>query len=128
MTSLERPLTGDALVFDLAEEAARIKESGLVERNGRNARTLLKSGPLRVTMIVLGQGGGIPEHHAEGPITVHVLEGAMEFSTGGRVHALQPGQMITVGPGVHHAVHSDEGATFLLTVSQPPHADKYVSA
>ena len=71
---------------------------------------------------MLGPGGGIPEHHSEGPILVQPLEGRIAFTVGGETHDLGPGQMLSTGPGVPHAVHSEEGATFLLTVSQPPTA------
>lgn len=120
MSSIERPLSGDVLVFDLAEERERASDPAIVGRSGRNARTLLKSGELRITMIVLGPGGGIPEHHAEGPITVQPIEGRLDFSVGGEVYDLGPGQLLSTGPGVPHAVRSEEGATFLLTVAHPP--------
>ena len=35
-------------------------------------------------------------------------------SVGGETHDLGPGQMLSTGPGVPHAVHSEKGATFLL--------------
>lgn len=117
MSSLERSLKGDVLVLDL--DAARQELSPNVGTSGRNARTLLKSGSLRMTLIVLGPGGGMPEHHAEGPLTVQPLDGRIEFTVGGTTHQLKPGQLLATGPGVPHSVRSDEGATFLLTVAHP---------
>ncbi|HUF12288.1 MAG TPA: cupin domain-containing protein [Longimicrobiales bacterium] len=119
MSSIERPLKGDVLVFDLDEERARVSDAEIIGRSGRNARTLLKSGPLRVTLIVLGPGGGIPEHHAEGTMLVQPIVGRIEFTAGDKTHELEPGQLLSTGPGVPHAVRSEAGATFLLTVQQP---------
>lgn len=120
MSSIDRPLTGEVLVFDLAQERARALEGVGLERSGRNGRTLLKTDELRVTLIVLAPGGEIPEHHAEGPINVQVIDGSIEFEAGDEKHALRPGQLLSAGPGVPHAVRSASGGTFLLTVAHRP--------
>ncbi|HSH46200.1 MAG TPA: cupin domain-containing protein [Longimicrobiales bacterium] len=117
MPSIQRDLSGDCLVFDLEAERERAADPEILERSGRNARTLLKSGSLRVTLIVLAAGGEIAEHHAEGPITVRPLDGQIQFTIGGTTHDVGPGQMLAAGPGVPHSVASEEGASFLLTVS-----------
>ena len=119
MPSIDRPLSGDILVFDLDEERERAADPATLERSGRNARTLLKSGSLRMTLVVLGPGGEIPEHRAEGPITVQAVEGRVRFTAGGQDHLLDPGQVLSAGPGIPHSVRSEEGAAFLLTVAHP---------
>lgn len=128
MSSIQRPLSGDILVFDIGEERGRAADTDLIERSGRNARTLFKNGPLRVTLIVLGPGGELPEHDAAGPITVQVVQGRIRFSTDDETHDLASGQLLAAGPGVSHSVTSDDGATFLLTVSQPARGSGPVSA
>ena len=117
MPSIQRPLSGDVLVLDLSTETDETRDETLLGRNGRNARTLLKSGPLRVTLIVLAPGGAIAEHHAEGPITIQPLEGQLRFRAEGRDHDIGPDTLLSAGPGVRHEVTSEGGATFLLTVS-----------
>ena len=119
MPSIQRPLSGDVLVFEIGEERERAADPSILERSGRNARTLLKSGPLRVTLVVLGPGGELAEHKAEGPITVQPVEGRIRFTAGGTDHDLGPGELLAAGPGIAHRVTSEEGASFLLTVSQP---------
>ena len=119
MPSIQRPLSGDILVFDLGEERERAADPELINRSGRNARTLLKDGPLRVTLVVVGPGGELGEHEAAGPITVQVVDGRIRFSTGDEEHRLGPGQLLSAGPGIRHRVTSDDGGAFLLTVSHP---------
>jgi quercetin dioxygenase-like cupin family protein len=119
MTTFHRDLSGDALLLHLNGEEQTTQDAALLERNGRNARTIVKNGGLRVTMIVLAPGGAIPEHHAEGPITVQPLSGRLQFTVGEQAYSLEVGDLLSVGPGVRHAVSSDEGATFLLTIAQP---------
>ena len=117
MPSIDRPLSGDVLVFDLGAERERAADPALIGRSGRNARTLLKDGPLRVTLVVLGPGGELADHEAAGPITVQVLDGRIRFVWGHEEQDLGPGQLLAAGPGVRHRVTSADGATFLLTVN-----------
>ncbi len=122
MPSIQRPLSGDPLRFRLEEERERMVRTGIDLEQGRTARTLVKDGPLRVTLIVLGPGGELREHSAPGPITVHALEGRLRFTTGGDDHDLVPGDLLALGADVAHSVASEEGGAFLLTmtVTTPP--------
>lgn len=119
MSSIERPLSGDVLVLDLEAERERAADPAILERSGRNARTLIKAGPLRTTLIVLAPGGEIAEHHAEGPITVQPIRGSLRFTVDGRGHDVGVGQLLSAGPGIRHAVSSEEGCTFLLVMAHP---------
>lgn len=123
MSSIDRPLSDEALIFDLDEERDKVSEPSILERNGHNARTLLKDGPLRVVLIVMAPGGEIPEHQAEGPVTVQPVEGGVRFTAGGRDYDLEPGRLLCLGPGVRHRVSSEDGAAFLLTVAHPGSAE-----
>jgi quercetin dioxygenase-like cupin family protein len=119
MSSIDRPLSGDVLRFHLEEERTRVNDPLLLERHGRTARTLLKEGPLRVTLIMVRAGGKIATHRADGPITVHVLEGDIQFRVAGREHRLAAGDLLAVNAGLDHEADSDGGGTFLLTIVQP---------
>jgi quercetin dioxygenase-like cupin family protein len=118
VSSIDRPLTGDVLRFRLDEEQGHTNNPELLARHGRNARTLLKVGPLRVTLVRLRAGGEIAAHTAEGPITVQVLDGALRFRAAGLEHALAIGDLLVVAAGVEHSVASEGGGAFLLTVVQ----------
>jgi quercetin dioxygenase-like cupin family protein len=119
MPSIKRPLSGDVLVFDLAKERQQSADPDILARSGRNARTLLKDGALRVTLVVLAARGELAEHHAEGPITVQPIDGRIRFTVQDTVHEIGPGEVLSAGAGVRHTVSSEEGAAFLLTVALP---------
>lgn len=119
MSSIDRPLSGAALRFALAAERARVNDPELLTRNGRNARTLVKEGALRVTLVMVGAGGRIAPHLTDGPITVQVLDGDIRFQAAGKEHALGAGDLLVVDAAVEHSVESKAGGTFLLTVVQP---------
>ena len=116
MTPVNHPVSGPALTFVLADEIARLREA-LAAHGTRSARTLIKSGPLRVTLVGLASGGGLKPHHADGPIMIQVLHGAIEFMSGGQQWRLVPGSIFTLAAGLTHSVESPEGAIFMLTVA-----------
>lgn len=121
MPSINRPLAGQPLHFRLGDEhRLELIDTELMERAGRSARTLIKEGPLRVTLVALGPGGTLAPHSADGPITVHVLSGEIEFSVGEDSQHLNTGDLLSLGGGVEHAVSSTTGGVFLLTVAAAP--------
>jgi quercetin dioxygenase-like cupin family protein len=120
MSPIDRPLADDVMVFDLKQERDRIADPASGEPGGRGARTLLKSGPLRVTMVVLAPGATTAEHRAEGPITIQPLQGQIRFTAESAVRELGPGELLCAGAGIPHAVASAEGAAFLLTIVKAP--------
>ena len=118
MSAVHRSLAGKVLAFELGEEMHLIREQ-LSGGRDRIARTLVKEGSLRLTLVGLAPGGGLDEHDAPGPITIHVLEGELELTAGGETGTYAMGALIAVGRRVRHAVRSQRGAMFLLTLSTP---------
>lgn len=117
MSPVQRPLSGPTLMLTL-EDAMRIVREQLGSAS-RIARTLVKNGPLRATLIGLAPGGALTPHSTEGPITVQVLEGEIEFEADGKAWSLPAGSMLALGAGVEHSARSAAGGIFLLTVAAP---------
>ncbi|HEY0971950.1 MAG TPA: cupin domain-containing protein [Gemmatimonadales bacterium] len=117
MSPVQRPISGPALSFALADELRIIHEQ--LATTSRTARTLVKNGPLRATLIGLAAGGELASHRAEGPITLHVLEGTLELEAEGSSYELPTGSLLALDAGIVHAVRSRDGGVFLLTVSAP---------
>ena len=92
-------------------------DATLLQQHGRTARTLVKEGALRITLMGLAPGGVLPEHSAAGPISIHVLHGTVTFTASGAEHPLTAGDVLVFAGGVPHAARSQEGCTFLLTVA-----------
>ena len=115
MSPVKHPVSGPALTFSLAEELASLKNE-LRNAPARSAKTLIKEGPVTVTLIGVNPGGSLHEHKADGPITVQVLEGELEFATGETTRALPAGTLLALDGGILHSVHSAHGGIFLLTV------------
>lgn len=115
MSPVKHPVSGPELTFSLAEEMALLRTE-LRSAPARSARTLIKEGPVTVTLIGVNPGGSLHPHKADGPITVQVLEGEVEFTIAEATHALSVGTLLALDGGITHAVHSAHGGIFLLTV------------
>jgi len=118
MSSLHRMITSDALHVRLGAELEAIEQGGPVGPGARVARTLVKTGTLRVTMVALGTGGAIPAHRSEWPVSVHVLRGAIVVRAAAETFLLGEGELLAIRAGVEHDVTAMGGAVFLLTVAQ----------
>jgi quercetin dioxygenase-like cupin family protein len=117
MSSLERPLAGSSLTFDLREQLAELRSEEAYRRSGRTGRTLAKSGRLRMTMVALADGVEVGTHHADSPLTIHVLEGGITYRVEGEEHALKAGQVLYFGPGEAHDIRAVQDSALLLTIS-----------
>jgi quercetin dioxygenase-like cupin family protein len=99
-------LTRDELTLD----------TGLLEAHGRTARTLVKEGPLRLTLMALAKDGVLPEHRTDGPVSIQVLQGDVVFTALASEYPLATGDVLVFAAGVAHAARSAGGCVFLLTV------------
>ncbi len=127
MSPVQRDITGATLLFSLSEEMD-ILRAELEVAGERIGRTLLKNGPLRATLVGLKPGGSLRTHRADGPITVHVLEGSVDFEVKGTLWPLPTGALFSVEGGLPHSVTSVDGGIFLLTVVAVPAAKPAVGA
>lgn len=91
-------------------------DPSLVAERGRSARTLVKEGPLRLTIMELDAGGYLPPHRTDGPLSIHVLRGEVTFLADDKSYPLGGGDVLVLAGGVEHAARSRDGAVFLLTV------------
>jgi quercetin dioxygenase-like cupin family protein len=115
MSPVQHRISGAALSFSLEDEMRLLREE-LTKAPARIGRTLVKDGPLRVTLVGVRADRGMHEHRAAGPVTIHVLEGAIEVSADGRDWPLRAGELLALDGGIAHAVMSATGGIFLLTV------------
>lgn len=118
MSPVKHPVAGSTLSFSLIAEMEALRAE-LAKAPARAAKTLVKEGPITVTLIAIKAGEGLHEHKARGPITVQVLDGEIEFRTEGVAHTLTAGMLFALDGGILHEVQSAEGGMFLLTVVAP---------
>ncbi len=111
-------MIADLAQFDLAREF-RDAQQHKPWPSGLYSKTLVKRDDLRVVLISMQPGAVLKEHHADGSITVQVIEGELRFRTQQQEHALAAGHLLTLGRSIKHSVEAVSDAIFLLTISWP---------
>ena len=104
--------------FDLPAEIHRL-QAETTWSTGQNARTLIKYDDFRVVLMALQAKARIPEHKADGRISVHVLTGHIQLRASGRTFSLRPGGLLAIDQGVPHGVEALEESAFLLMIAWP---------
>jgi len=115
----ERALTGPLLFFSLDKEIKKLKAETKVVKGDRNAITLQKSSEMRVVLISMRKGASLNKHKVEGPITLFVLSGKIQFIAGESSINLSKNGYIVLEETIKHDVVAKEDALFLLTIIQP---------
>jgi quercetin dioxygenase-like cupin family protein len=118
MSSLTRELAGEKLTFDLTGQIEELRQDESYTRSGRAGRTLVKAGPLRLTLTVLAGGVEVGTHHAESPMTIHVLQGELRYRVEEDEFGLGRGQVLFFGPGHAQDIRALEDTALLLTIAQ----------
>ena len=117
MASINRPLAGPVLAFDLAEQIEALRQEEPYRRSGRTGRTLAKNGRFRLVLTAMADGNVIGTHQADSPMTLQVVQGALTFRTDGKEYRLSAGQVLFFGPGEAHDIRATEDSALLLTLS-----------
>lgn len=104
--------------FDLRRETANLQEQRPATA-GVSSKMLFKNADKRIVLLALKAGAKMAEHHADGTLSVQVLNGTIQFHAEGKTHYLPAGHLFTLAASVPHSVTASEDAVFLLTLSWP---------
>ena len=105
------------LRFSLAQEQKALLARARDSRTGRTAKTLVKEGSLRMTLVALRRGSGMEKHHVDGQTSIQVLRGKVVIGTRRGKKDLQPGDVLVLDRHVEHDVLSRSDSAFLITMS-----------
>jgi quercetin dioxygenase-like cupin family protein len=108
------------MLLDLEAESASLLEEAKPAPQGRAARTLIKEGPLRLTLLAMREGSVINEHRAGGPVSIKVInDGAATIEAAGSSHALKRNSTLVLDADVPHSVQATRDTVLLLTIAMP---------
>ena len=110
---------GEVLAFSIAAEVARAKTQPQWSASDRFALSLVKHRDFTVTTLLLRKGAHLPEHHANGSISVQVLTGAIRFGAAGEQKVLTAGMLCVLDRAIPHSVEALEESAILLTAALP---------
>jgi quercetin dioxygenase-like cupin family protein len=114
-----RRLSGKALTFLLHAEDDTLREFAEFSRSGRASKTLVKQGPLRITLLALTKGTALKPHQVAGPISIQTIRGCLRLTTEEGDVDVPAGGLIALGPGVAHAARAHDDCAILITVAMP---------
>ena len=110
-------LSGQVLTLDLKGEQVELLERAQAGKAGRAAKTLVKEGPLRVTLAALRKGVSLQEHQVAGAVSLEALRGRLRLRAGGWDVDLRPGSLVVLAPDVKHLVTASSDSVVLITMS-----------
>ena len=89
------------LNYEIADAATRKPWAA-----GHYAKTLFKKHDFRVVLITMEPGAQMKEHHADGTISMQVLNGKVRMNIGGKAHELSAGNLFTLAASIRHDVEA----------------------
>src|SRR5690606_9653779 len=110
MTAPRSPDHGVA--FDLDALAGDLRQEPSYVRDGQAARTLTRTGDLRIVLVALASGGTISEHQASVTAAVQTLMGHVRLQLPDRSVDVPAGRLLVLGSGLPHGVHAEMDSTF----------------
>ncbi len=110
-------ISSAVLAFGLAEQDAELKARAEQSTSGRAAKTLVKDGPLRVTLIAMRKGNALRAHQVEGVVSVQVLRGRARVSAEGEGIELATNGLVVLQEEVAHTAEALSDCALLVTVA-----------
>ena len=92
------------------------------------ARRILMEDPvMRVVLVSLRAGQSLPEHAANGLVTVHSIGGRVLFYEGDECCDMVPGKLIRLAPSRPHRLEAKEDSRLLVTMIKPVEASAWIA-
>ena len=114
-------LVGEVIRRNIDGELEKLKKAPSWQReSGRSAETLVKYDEFRIVLVRMRPGSYMSHHRAEGPISIHVLQGKIRVHLPENgVEDLESGGLLILGRCLEHDVEAVEESAFLLTIAWP---------
>ncbi len=112
----DRVLCGPAITFAIAEEIKLLKQEPEWISGTRNSVTVVKTANLSIVLTAIKKGATLCGHEVDGPITLQVLSGAVQFGVAGEPRKLAAGTLIALEKAVPHDIQALADSELLLTI------------
>jgi len=116
----EDRLASQVQVVDLVAAAAGLRAELHAPVSGHRQIAVVRHGPVTIIQFVFEPGGLLPEHQAEGVVTIHVLSGRLQVVVDDEARTVGQGELMALAPGVLHSVQALAPSEMLLTVHRLP--------
>jgi len=110
-------ISGNVLTFDLKREHEGLMERARTAKAGRAAKTLVKEGPLRITLAALNRGVSLQEHQVAAAVSIQALRGRVSVEADAARSHVQPGQLLVLDAHIMHRVMAVTDCAILITTA-----------
>ncbi len=107
------------LHFDDESEGVSLLEEARLQPSGRAAKTLVKEGPLRITLLAFTAGSFLNDHQAHGSLVIQALTGSVRVKGVEDSVTLSRAGTVAIEPGVTHSVVAIEDSVVVLFIAMP---------
>jgi quercetin dioxygenase-like cupin family protein len=107
---------GGFIALDIRAEITRLKSEPAWASGDRHGVSLVKGDGINVALMLLKKGAKLQEHHTKAPITVHLLEGRINFIAADKPHPLTAGMLLALDRAIAHSIEALEDSALILTV------------
>lgn len=83
----------------------------------QSVQSVFQRGQSKFVQLSFEPGQGLKKHHTPLALAVIVLTGEIQFTVGDRTEVLHASDMLTLDPGVEHAVEANQRSTVLLVLT-----------
>ena len=112
----DRVLSGPAITFAIAEEINLLRQEPEWISGKRNSVTVVKTSNLSIVLTAIKKGATLCGHQVDGPITLQVVSGAIQFGVAGEPRRLATGTVIALDKAIPHDIEALEDSELLLTI------------
>jgi quercetin dioxygenase-like cupin family protein len=100
----------------LADALAQLRDEPHAATAGHRQVALVRRGPVALILFWFQTDGFLKEHRTDGEVTIHVLAGQLEVTVDGEAVPLATGELLSLAPGLPHAVRAVAPSQMLLTI------------
>lgn len=109
-------LAGSFQKVVLADALAQLQNEPHAATAGHRQVALVRRGPVTLLLFQFALDGHLKEHRTDGEVTIHVLAGQLEVTVDGAAVPVAAGELLSLAPGLSHAVRALAPSEMLLTV------------
>lgn len=87
-----------------------------VPAEATTSRVVVNNEVLRVVQFAMDTGQELTDHASPRAVTVHVMDGNLNFTVGSHQHILSAGDVVYLAPGERHALVAESPCRFTLVL------------
>src|SRR5260370_11560405 len=103
------------IAVDIRAEISRLKSEPAWANGDRHGLSLVRGDGINVALMLLKKGATLQEHHTKAAITMHLLEGRINFVAKDERNLLTPGMLLALDRAIAHSIEALEDSALILT-------------